>query len=192
MEKRCTKCGERKSLQAFSRDAKKLGGHRPACKSCCAAYRAANAEKITIRRAVYLAANREKTAAQQAAYYAANREKTLLRQASNYAADPAKFAARSKAWAAANRAKAAARTVRYFAAKLRAAPTWANVELVAAYYTLAAVMTEATGVPHEVDHIEPLRGKHVCGLHNEFNLQVLSARDNVVKSNRPSEVRGLR
>jgi hypothetical protein len=32
----------------------------------------------------------------------------------------------------------------------------------------------------------------VCGLHNEFNLQVLPAKVNIAKGNRPSNVAGIR
>lgn len=138
-----------------------------------------------------MAANRERDAAQKAAYYVANRERVLARQAAGYAADPAKYAARVKAYRAAHRAEYVARVVRYQTTKIRATPAWANADLVAAYYVLAEVMGRATGVPHHVDHVEPLRGRHVCGLHNEFNLQVLPAEVNIAKGNRPKGVLAL-
>lgn len=153
--KRCTKCGEVKPLDAFNSDSAKRCGLRPACKTCQAAYRAANREKIAATRATYLAANRERDAAQKAAYYVANRERVLARQAAGYAADPAKYAARVKAYRAAHRAEYVARVVRYQTTKIRATPAWANADLVAAYYVLAEVMGRATGVPHHVDHVEP-------------------------------------
>lgn len=50
-------------------------------------------------------------------------------------------------------------------------------------YELAHIRTAATGVPHEVDHIVPLCGEQVSGLHVPHNLQVLTREDNRRKYN---------
>lgn len=69
------------------------------------------------------------------------------------------------------------------AAQKNATPAWANIKEMVAFYKQARQLTEKTGVNHHVDHIIPLQGKNVCGLHVPYNLQVLTATENVRKSN---------
>lgn len=70
------------------------------------------------------------------------------------------------------------------AAELHATPEWADREAIKEIYRQAAQMTRETGVRMHVDHIVPLRGRTVSGLHVESNLQILPARENIRKSNR--------
>jgi hypothetical protein len=62
-------------------------------------------------------------------------------------------------------------------------PPWADFVAIRAVYARAAMLTEATGVPHEVDHVIPLQNPRVCGLHVAGNLQVLTRKGNAAKSN---------
>ena len=67
--------------------------------------------------------------------------------------------------------------LRDVALKMRT-PTWANREAIDAIYA------EAQRMNMTVDHIVPLRGKTVSGLHVEHNLQLLTREENARKSNR--------
>lgn len=65
-----------------------------------------------------------------------------------------------------------------------AKPEWADDYRIAEIYRMRNEISEQTGIQHHVDHIVPLRNKLVCGLHNEFNLQVLPGAENLKKHNR--------
>ena len=51
-------------------------------------------------------------------------------------------------------------------------------------YSLAQLRTQMFGFPWHVDHIIPLQGKKVSGLHVPSNIQVIPALENVKKSNK--------
>ena len=54
---------------------------------------------------------------------------------------------------------------------------WADLEKISEIYS------EARKLGMHVDHIIPLKHELVCGLHNEFNLQLLPPNENMAKSN---------
>jgi hypothetical protein len=63
-------------------------------------------------------------------------------------------------------------------------PKWACLKTMAGIYKEASVKTAETGIPHEVDHIFPIKGKKVSGLHCEANLQIITRAENRTKGNR--------
>lgn len=69
--------------------------------------------------------------------------------------------------------------------RLRAAkPPWADVGSIQEVYAAADAATRNTGVLHEVDHVIPLLGRNVCGLHIAANLRVVTRSLNRAKGNR--------
>ena len=89
----------------------------------------------------------------------------------------------SKVWKKENKEKVLANTRKRQAAKLNATPAWADKVAIEYVYYAAKVIERVYGTKWHVDHIIPLKGKNVCGLHVENNLQLLAPLDNLKKSN---------
>ena len=89
----------------------------------------------------------------------------------------------SREWQKNNRAKVIASIARYEAGRDQRTPFWADMKAIDAVYEEARRISEETGVPHHVDHIVPLHGKKVSGLHVHYNLQPIPAIENKRKSN---------
>jgi hypothetical protein len=92
----------------------------------------------------------------------------------------------NREWFANNKDKRAAYQGKRKAAQLQRTPKWlteSDLRMIEAKYSLAAMLTRKTGVIHHVDHIIPLQGKKVSGLHVFSNLRVIPGTDNVKKSN---------
>lgn len=75
-----------------------------------------------------------------------------------------------------NRASFNHNTAKRRAIKAAAIPSWANMEKIKDIY-----LNCPEG--YHVDHIVPLQGKYVCGLHVETNLQYLTIEENLSKGN---------
>jgi len=86
-------------------------------------------------------------------------------------------------WWKANRGKIHAATMRRNAAKLKRTPIWADVERMRCIYEEAVRLSQESGKIYHVDHVIPLQGQTVSGLHVPDNLQILLATENIRKSN---------
>ena len=98
-----------------------------------------------------------------------------------------KVNANTRKWAKQNPGKRNAQTMKRIAAKRRASPPWLTGEhwvQIEVFYIEAARLTKETGIPYEVDHIEPLQGRNVSGLHVPWNLDVKTRASNRSKNNR--------
>ena len=72
-------------------------------------------------------------------------------------------------------------------AKLQRTPAWLTGDdhwMIQEAYELAALRTNLFGFPWHVDHIIPLQGKTVSGLHVPLNLQVIPGKENLTKHNK--------
>ncbi len=65
----------------------------------------------------------------------------------------------------------------------QATPSWADKLAIEEMYVKARMLTISTGIKHEVDHIVPIKGNTVSGLHVEYNLQILTKQENRDKWN---------
>jgi hypothetical protein len=165
--KYCTGCGVTKPLLgSFSKRA-------VWCKECINAYSKAHYQRrrqhvLQLKRA-YRAANPEKVARDNLEWRAKNldRSKSYL-----------------KAYRKSNRGKINALEAKRHAARLRRTPLWANLADIEAVYAEARRITAETGIRHSVDHIIPMRGKHVSGLHVAGNLRVIPLVENAKKKNK--------
>lgn len=135
-------------------------------------YRKSNPEKVKAKVAEYRTANPEKLKASNAVWAKANPEKVKASITKYRKANPGKFLAQS------NKRRAA---------KLQRTPNWltpTDFKFMEAYYKLAKVIENHIGEKVHIDHVVPLQGRTVSGLHVPSNLKVMFAEDNLSKSNK--------
>jgi len=171
-------------------------------------YQKTNREDIAIKKAIYYQENKEVFLLEMAEYYKENREYKLSYQAEYRSTHKEEIRETQKFFTAKNKNKKssydaihrpkyaennkgiiAANLAMYRSTKIKATPKWLSRDQkfeIQAIYIESARLSKETGVPHHVDHIEALRGKNVCGLHVPWNLQILTAKENMSKGNRGS------
>lgn len=108
-------------------------------------------------------------------------------QATNTPAKRAYKSLKSAMWAKKNPDKANALKAKRRASKMQRTPAWlteAHFKAIRDIYMQASQLSKTTGVLHHVDHIVPLQGKIVSGLHVPWNLRVVTATVNLTKNNK--------
>jgi hypothetical protein len=124
-------------------------------------------DKVAAYRKEYEKANKERIAARRAARLAESREVKRIWRKNNLGLVLADCANRR-------------------AAKIQRTPAWLtefDKLKIKCLYQLAAMRTRESGYIWHVDHIIPLQGEFVSGLHVPDNLRVIPALDNMRKSN---------
>lgn len=152
------------------------------------AYYSANSDKEKKRSKVHRKANPGEAKAYSKAYYKANPDKAQAASKAYKEANPDKIKMIKKAWQTSNLDKANASNAKRRAAKLKRTPSWADLETTKQVYAdckeinLAAA-TAGCSEKFVVDHIIPLQGELVSGLHIASNLQIITAKANNEKNN---------
>ena len=172
MTKQCNKCGEVKELTDFHKHINAKDRRQSSCILCHRAYYKK-----------YCKVNSEIARVRSREWYRNNTEKAKATSKSWRQTNPEKDAANTKAWRKANPAKVTAKKAKRRASKLLRTVSWANTKAIKDIYAEAKHLEKETGIVMHVDHIIPLRGKLVSGLHVETNLQILTWHDNLCKSN---------
>lgn len=167
-----------------------IAERRTGCGTCveCSAltirkWQEANPEKVKLASRTWYSGNPEKARKKTKEWHSANREKSREMSRSYRLHNSEKLNALTRAWQVSNPAKKNAINAKRRAAKRNATPAWANSDEILVLYEEATRLSAETGVAHHVDHIIPLQGKDVCGLHLACNLQVITAAENLAKKN---------
>jgi len=165
----CYVCGTIRDAGSFPAKGNK-------CKACIKAfgqqYRAQNAERIAASKKSWCEKNKERKAKMDRDYSINKPE--------------ARRIARAK-WDQKNPGLTSAAKARNRKDRKNRVPAWLTEDdhwMIAQAYELAEMRTKMFGFPWHVDHIIPLTGKTVSGLHVPTNLQVIPAIENLRKSNR--------
>jgi hypothetical protein len=211
MYKICSKCKEQKLFLDFHKDSSKQDGYRTTCKTCKSSsdsnYKKNNKDKCKLRDSYYYLKNKDKCNLRSKIYYEENKEKLTLWQKEynilrrdfvlQYLKDrynrvkyTEEYRKKYNEYYEENKLAFLARANKRRAAKLQALPKWLTpeqLEQIKELYTCAQMFKLYTGEEYHVDHIVPLQGENVCGLHVPWNLQVIPAKENLSKSNKLQE-----
>lgn len=157
----CTKCGEDLPLQSFNRRSASKDGLQHRCRECqyelTSQWKKANKGRNYELDRKWVTKNREAVRKVSRDYYYRHREKELCRSAEK-------------------------RVKRRLSRPSCLTPE--QEQQIKDFYWLAKDLTAVSGEVYHVDHIVPLKGKNVCGLHVPWNLQVLPADINLSKGNK--------
>ena len=194
----CNKCQCEKPISEFGKDRARYDGLTYRCLKCRKAANKTQSDVIRAqkrdhykrnkelllsrKRESYLGKAEEKRAYQRA-YAAARPEETKLKSKLFYVKNPDYY----KQFRQKYPDRINAKEVKRKTAKMNRTPPWLTEDdfwLIEQAYDLAAKRTQMFGFSWHVDHIIPLQGKIVSGLHVPCNLQVIPGSINTSKQNK--------
>ena len=160
----CPKCLIKKQESDFHKNKRKPNGLSYQCKDCYLAYQKK-----------YVELNRQRINVNNKEYYSINQKKIRAHRSTK--AYKAMTHKSYQEYYKKNRGRIIAKSSTRAASIKQRTPKWSDPEAINAFYRDCP-----KGMV--VDHIVPLNGKTVSGLHILSNLQYLSAKDNLIKGNK--------
>jgi hypothetical protein len=196
--KMCNKCQCKKPISEFGKDRARYDGLTYRCLECRKTANKIQSDVIRAQKRNHYERNKEILLARKRESYLGNAEKKRTYQRAYAAARPEETKLKSKLFYAKNpdyykqfRQKYPdrinAKEVKRKTAKMNRTPPWLTEDdfwLIEQAYDLAAKRTQMFGFSWHVDHIIPLQGKIVSGLHVPCNLQVIPGSINTSKQNK--------
>jgi hypothetical protein len=148
-------------------------------KQCPGAKRIANHFHYLRNKAVYVSkaltwASKPENLAKRSAYFEATRAQARARTRAWVCKNPDRKRAMDASFKAQNRTLVTSYKAAYRARKMRATPPWLTAE----HWEDIRKIYASCPPGHDVDHIVPLQGRSVCGLHVPWNLRVLTRDEN--------------
>jgi hypothetical protein len=135
----------------------------------------------------YYEANKSRIAEVKRAYRAANKEKIVASKRAAYYATQEAHLAQKREYRQANKGKINFLCAMRKKVTKQRTPKWLSDFdrlKIKCYYSIAAMLTRNNEAPWHVDHVVPLQGELVSGLHVPNNLQLLRGVDNIRKKNK--------
>ena len=174
-EKECSLCKSLKPVDLFPKCKGGRFGVRGNCKDC-----------ESKRQKVYRQNNPEKIKTLWKSWYEDNSSYNQERWQAYYQSNDERLKEGAKLHKKLNPHRYAHYNAKRRSAKLKATPTWltsSQLKEIEDLYWLSQDLQRVTGFTYHVDHIVPLQGRGVCGLHVPWNLQVLPSDINLQKGN---------
>lgn len=150
-------------------------------------YREKNKDRLRAYRQAWRKANPEKRLEQGRRYRKKHPDILRAKSLKWKKANPERAAEVSRRTRLKCKARVLANKAKYRAGKRNRTPIWVDKEhlwLIKQAYELAILRKKLFGFEWHVDHIIPLNGKTVSGLHVIENIQVIPGKENLLKNNK--------
>ena len=171
IDKTCIKCDLDKPLKEFCKASANKDGYAGTCKRCKKEYNTLNKDKLNLANKKYKS-NNPGVGKETTAEWRKNNSTKLVEY--------------SERWRKKNRIRSNVISASRKRRLREATPKWVGkqeLDRIHMLYTISSWITNNIGIEMHVDHKIPLQGKNVSGFHCLSNLQIITAKDNLKKSN---------